>query len=141
MNMKKKKLTLEDILYRIGLIVLVSGSIVIPLYFCIIRKRFEMPPCAYSAYLHIYCPGCGGTRAVEALLHGHILESVWCHPIVLYTVVVFGGFMLTQSLERLGVRRIHGWSFHDWYLYGAVVILLCNFLLKNLLRWTLGIYI
>lgn len=100
-----------------------------------------MPPCVFSTYLQVYCPGCGGTRAVEAFLHGRILESVWCHPIVLYTVIVFGGFMLTQSLERLGVRQIRGWRFHDWHLYGAVVVLICNFLLKNLLRWILGITI
>lgn len=141
MYMGKRQLTLEDILYRTGLAALAAGCIVIPLYFCGALKRLEMPPCVYYACLHIYCPGCGGTRAVEALLHGRILESVWYHPVVLYTAIVFGGFMLTQSLERLGVRSIRGWSFHEWHLYGAVAILAGNFLLKNLLQWILGVCI
>lgn len=132
---------MEDILYKTGWIVLAAGCVVIPVYFGIILKRFTVPPCVFSTCLHVYCPGCGGTRAVDALLHGHILESVWCHPIVLYTVIVFGGFMLTQSLERLGVRRIRGWRFHDWHLYGAVVVLICNCLLKNLMRFCWGITI
>lgn len=139
--MEKRQVILEDILYRTGLIALAVGCVVVSLYFGVILKHFEMPPCVFSTYLQTYCPGCGGTRAVEALLHGRILESVWCHPIVLYTVIVFGGFMLTQSLERLGVRHVRGWRFHDWHLYGAVVLLICNFLLKNLLRWVLGIII
>lgn len=137
----KKQITLEDSLYKIGFFALVMCCAALSLYFGIILRKFEMPPCVFSAYFRTYCPGCGGTRAVEALLHGHILESVWCHPIVLYTVIVFGGFMLTQSLERFGVRHMKGWKFQNWYLYGAIVIVGCNFLIKNLLRWIWGITI
>ena len=137
----KKQITLEDNLYIIGIIALALCCIAVPLYFGVILKNFEMPPCVFNTYFKIYCPGCGGTRAVGALLHGHILESVWCHPLVLYTVIVFGGFMLTQSLERLGVKYIRGWKFHNWHLFGAVVIILCNFVIKNLLRWIWGIII
>ncbi len=78
---------------------------------------------------------------MAALLRGRFLESVWYHPIVPYSVILFGGFMLTQGLARLGVRQIRGWKFHNWYLYGAVVVLVCNFLIKNLLLWVWGITI
>lgn len=120
---------------------LAAGSAGIALYFGVILKRFKMPPCVFSSWLRIYCPGCGGTRAVDALLHGHVLESVWYHPLVLYTVIIFGGFMLTQGLERLGVRWVRGWKYHNWHLYGAVIVLVCNFLVKNLLRWIWGVTI
>ena len=134
-----KQTRLEDSLFKTGLVILAAGCAGIALYFGVILDRFEMPPCVLSTYLRIYCPGCGGTRAVDALLHGHVLESVWYHPIVMYTVVIFGGFMLTQSLERLRVRHIKGMKYHDWHLYGALVVLVCNFLVKNLLRWVWGI--
>ncbi len=91
-------------------------------------------PCVLNAFFGIYCPGCGGTRAVEALLHGHILLSLWYHPLVLYTAVLGGGFMITQTLARLKVPHIKGWRFHDWYLYGAAGILFGNCILKNVLR-------
>lgn len=136
-----KRDVLEDSLFRAGLLILAAGSVGMALYFGVILNRFEMPQCVFSSWFRIYCPGCGGTRAVEALLHGHVLESVWYHPLVLYTVIVFGGFMLTQGLERLGVRGIRGWKYHDWHLYGAVIVLVCNFLIKNLLRWIWGITI
>ena len=140
-KMNEKRATLEDNLFKAGLIVLTAGSVGIAFYFGVILKRVKMPPCVFTSFLGIYCPGCGGTRAVEALLRGHILESVWYHPIVLYTVIVFGGFMLTQGLERLGVRLVRGWKYHDWHLYGAVIVLVCNFLIKNLLRWIWGVTI
>ncbi|MCM1540093.1 MAG: DUF2752 domain-containing protein [Blautia sp.] len=130
---------MEDSLFKAGLAALAVGIPAVALYYGVILERFRMPPCVLDTYLHIYCPGCGGTRAVGALLQGNILESVWYHPIVLYTVIIFGGFMLTQSLERLGVKHIRGWKYHDWHLYGALVVVACNFLMKNLLRWVLGI--
>lgn len=137
----KKQTVLEDSLFQAGLVILAAGGAGVAFYFGVILKRFEMPSCVFSSWLRIYCPGCGGTRAVEALLHGRILESAWYHPLVLYTVIIFGGFMLTQGLERLGVRGVRGWKYHDWHLYGAVIVLVCNFLIKNLLRWIWGVTI
>ena len=84
-------------------------------------------------YLGFYCPGCGGTRAVSALLTGHPLSATWYHPLVTYTVVIFGGFMLSQTLARLHIGGIKGWRFHEWHLYAAVGIMIGNFILKNIL--------
>lgn len=135
----KRQVTLEDQLFRAGLLVLAAGCVATAFYFGFFLRHFEMPACVFSSCLRMYCPGCGGTRAMWALLHGRIWESLWYHPIVLYTVIVFGGFMLTQGMERLGVRQVRGWKFCEWHLYGAVVVLACNFLMKNLLRWVWGI--
>ena len=131
--MLQRKRSLEDELYRVGCFFLIFGSMAVVFYFRWILPNFKMPPCMFHEMFGIYCPGCGGTRAVVALLKGQLLKSLWYHPLVLYTVVIFGGFMLTQSLERLGVRRIRGWKFHSWHLYGAVTVLGLNFVVKNIL--------
>ena len=69
----------------------------------------------------------------SALLAGHPLSATWYHPLVTYTVVIFGGFMLTQTLARLHIGGIKGWKFHEWHLYAAVAIMIGNFILKNIL--------
>lgn len=136
--MKRKK-ELEEELFYIGLVFSAVGTGVGVVYYFLLRNLLPEFPCPFSALLGIYCPGCGGTRAVAALLQGRLLLSFWYHPLVLYGAVVGGGFMATQGLARLGVGRMKGWRFHSWYLYGAVLLIVCNFLIKNMLRLVWGI--
>lgn len=136
--MKKKK-ELEDQLFDIGLVFLLIAVAVFILYQLVLKSVIKMRPCLFSTFLGIYCPGCGGTRAVEALFHGHILKAVWYHPLVPYTAVIYGGFMMSHMLNRMGFKKIKGWKFHNCYLYAAVVIIAVNFIVKNLLRIVFGI--
>ncbi len=34
------------------------------------------PQCPIHQYLHLDCPGCGATRALAAILRGHLLEAL-----------------------------------------------------------------
>ena len=133
--------SLEDELFFIGLVSIAVGAVVWAVYYFRLRYLLPTIPCFFSNVLGFYCPGCGGTRAVYALVHGRFLKAVWYHPLVPYGAVIGGGFMLTQGLYRLGVKYIKPWKFHNWYLNGAVVIFVCNFLIKNLLRLVWGITI
>ena len=45
--------------------------------------RFSFyPQCPIHEYLHLQCPGCGGTRALVALLHGHPAEAFHFNALV-----------------------------------------------------------
>jgi hypothetical protein len=39
------------------------------------------PRCPIFLYLHLQCPGCGTTRALAALLRGHIAEALHLNPL------------------------------------------------------------
>ena len=41
-----------------------------------------IPVCILHDWLHIYCPLCGGTRAVDAMLHFHFDDALRFHPVV-----------------------------------------------------------
>lgn len=129
----------EEELFRIGLVFLAAGGGIGAVYYVWLQRFLPQIPCFFSEVLGIYCPGCGGTRAVEALFHGRFLQALWYHPLVPYGTFLFGGFMLTQALKRVGIRGIKGWKYHNWYLYGAVALILVNFLVKNGLRLGWGI--
>ena len=51
---------------------------------CIVVLRFppgspaanRLPKCLFHEWTGLYCPGCGGTRALYALLHGDLKTSL-----------------------------------------------------------------
>lgn len=130
---------LETEIFHIGLILLAAGSAVWGLYEGFFSAYLPEIPCFFSEVVGIYCPGCGGTRAFQALTEGRILLALWFHPLVPYGVLIAGGFMVTQGLSRIGVKGVKGWRFHYWYLYGAIGLIVFNFLIKNALRGIWGI--
>ncbi len=96
-------------------------------------------PCVFHALTGLYCPGCGGTRAVWFLLHGKIWTSIRYHPLVFYTAamaaVEWGGYWLAKRTgrPRLYLRR-----------YGLVVsvgvaIVLVNWVFKNYMLVVRGV--
>ena len=110
------------------------------LFYYVLLPHLSLPPCVLYAYFGLYCPGCGGTRAFISLLHGHFLLSLWYHPLVLYSALLFGAFMITQALARLTrFRYFRGLSFHNWYLYVAIGIVGFNWVIKNILLLVWGI--
>lgn len=90
-------------------------------------------PCMVHLLTGFYCPGCGGTRAVYALLQGQFVRSLVLHPIVPYTAVIGGWFMFSQTVERLSRGRLKiALHFRDVYLWTALGLILLNVLVKNL---------
>ena len=49
------------------------------------------PRCPIATYLHLKCPGCGTTRALAALLHGHIADAIHLNAL---TTVFFSVFVI-----------------------------------------------
>lgn len=90
-------------------------------------------PCLLHALSGYYCPGCGGTRAVKFLLRGEIVKSFCYHPIVLYTVVLGGWFMISQTIERVSRGKVRiGMHFREIYMWLALAIIIVNCLIKNM---------
>lgn len=47
-----------------------------------------IPSCMMHDFLHLYCPLCGATRAVDALLHFHLVEALADNPLIVAAVVL-----------------------------------------------------
>ncbi len=100
----------------------------------------HLPPCAFYTITGYYCPGCGGSRAVAALLHGKLIRSVFFHPFVLYAAVVGGWFMISQTVQRLSKNRIRiGLHYRNVYLFIALALIFINLIIKNAVLYFSGI--
>ncbi len=104
-----------------------------------ILRGFVFKPCVIYDATGLFCPGCGGTRSVIALLTGHPIKSFFLHPFVIYFAICFSMFFISQTLSRLTKGRFKGVNYRNVYVYIGIGIILVQWFIKNLILLTLGI--
>ncbi len=140
----------NKILYRTGATLFFFGVVAAILYHSGIFVPTEfLYPCAFRRLSGLYCPGCGGTRSVEALLRGDFLSCFFYHPFVFYCFGLYVLFMVSHSCQRIHflLKSIHGANkkkshqprfqvkglcFRLSYVYIGIIILLLQWMIKNL---------
>ncbi len=113
-----------------GSLVLAAGSAV--LFFFDPLSSDLYPPCPFYALTGLYCPGCGTTRALHQLLHGHLGEAFGLNPLMVL-ILPFLGYSLL-SYAAFGVRGralpdIFALPFWGWLVLGTV---LAYWVLRNI---------
>lgn len=85
--------------------------------------------CFIRTHFHIYCPGCGGSRAVVALLKGQLIESIKYNPIVF---LLLGDIVMIQILGI--IERRNGKKYYTIEIVCNIIMLiiwLIHFLVRN----------
>ena len=115
-----------------ALLILVAGLAAVAGLW-ILSGRPAISSCWFYSKYHIYCPGCGCTRALIMMLRGEFLQSLYYNPAVLPVTVLISTYLVSQTLWRLLKRR--GWVLHyaDWWIPALLVILAVNCILRNVL--------
>lgn len=96
-------------------------------------------PCIFQAVTGLYCPGCGGTRAVKYLLTGQIAKSLQYHPLVLYTAVIVTLEAVSAVIAKKTGRPERYLGHEKAWIYLGVGIILVNWIVKNYLLVAKGI--
>ena len=124
----------DTTLYIIGIVVGLSILLVVGMMTLISSlTHFAFPKgCMFKAMFGLYCPGCGGTRAFTALLQGDLITSVTYHPFVVYAVILTLVFYISQTLRYLTDEKVRGIHFRTIYIYIGIILLVLNFLQKNI---------
>ena len=95
-----------------------------------------IPDCAFLSITGLYCPGCGGTRAVKSLLRGDIVRSFIYHPFVIYCVVAYIVFMLYEFIKK-HFKTVHKVFPVEIVIYIGVGVLLLQWVVKVVLQFVL----
>ena len=67
-------------------VLLICGAVILFRFYPDLRPFF--PSCPFYGLFHLYCPGCGSTRATYCLLHGD-LSGVWRHNPFYFPTLIF----------------------------------------------------
>lgn len=59
-----------------------------------------LPGCPFHAITGLYCPGCGATRALHALVHGDVGHAMAMNPVLTLTLPLIA-LLLLNALTRL----------------------------------------
>ena len=94
-------------------------------------KTGIFPPCVFRQLTGLQCPGCGSTRALHQLLHGHFVAAFTLNPLFViatplllyvllkYTTLAFRG--ITPKPNALPAR----------YIYLIFVVIVSFWILRN----------
>ena len=131
----------EKNLYLLGWILLgIFLSYLLIAKFSNFRTFFHLP-CLFRTLTGYYCPGCGGTRAVQALVHVELLRSLRCHPAVLPGVVMSIVFWIGMTCEKIVRPNIKRFKLRRIYFYVVLGIVMIQWIVKNVLLYALGWHI
>jgi hypothetical protein len=60
------------------------------------------PPCPLHALTGLYCPGCGATRALHALVDGHLVTALHDNALFVAAVPIIGFVWVAWLLRTMG---------------------------------------
>ena len=113
---------------------LLAAALLFPLYVRLARSLSGLT--ASGCFLHdrlfLYCPLCGGTRAVEALLRLQFAEAFSYNPLVVVGIVIFL-VLDVIALIRLFRGKENLYPIPGWAWVAGAVLLVCYGVLRNYL--------
>ena len=97
------------------------------------QAKAILPACNLYTAMEIYCPGCGGTRAAEALMHFRVGEAMrqnaWAVLALLLGIPFVGLAALRVRFPGIFVFGLFRWR--PWMVWFLVATIGLFFILRN----------
>ena len=108
---------------------LIAGAVY--LYIFEPGKSGFFPGCPFRFLTGFTCPGCGTTRALHQILHGHIDTAFTLNPLLLLAIpfFLFAFIRYSAIVMRGGVPRPN--ALPAPYIYAIFVIILSFWIFRN----------
>lgn len=94
-------------------------------------------PCTFYTAFSLYCPGCGNTRALHALTHGHIIQAFDYNFLFPFAALVLAWYYLVALTTLLFRKRVM-WmpqSLPVWSAIAIGVVIVLFTVLRNIPVW------
>lgn len=95
--------------------------------------------CYFRTHFHIYCPGCGGSRAAIALLQGDIIQSLKYNPITLLFLLDVALMTIIDIVKYASREKYVFSKLRMIYNVGFLAFIVFYFVLRNYLWLVHGI--
>ncbi len=112
----EKRLNQDDYIYY-SLIITILILFVLGI---IINENINIPECLIYKTTHIYCPGCGCTRAFIAMINGNFIESIYYNSTVLYTTIITICYLISQTISRITKNKKIAITYSPFFLYSGI---------------------
>jgi hypothetical protein len=107
--------------HLILLVVSLVAAATAVLFFFNPRTTWFYPQCPFFALTGFECPGCGTTRALHALLHGHLATAFALNPLLFIVPPLFGLFQWTPQTDRRALGALRWRNVVGWTLLALIV--------------------
>jgi hypothetical protein len=89
------------------------------------------PPCMFRLLTGLTCPGCGTTRALHQIVHGHLVTAFILNPLLLLALpfLVYAFLRYSAIVIQGGVPRKN--SLHPRYIYAIFFIVVGFWIFRN----------
>lgn len=86
-------------------------------------------PCPIYKITHFYCPGCGLTRMLFALIHLDIYQAFRYNPLVFILLIIF---LLIRLYELIFHKKV---VVNSKFTYALLVIVIIYGIMRNVPGW------
>jgi hypothetical protein len=94
-------------------------------------KTGFFPACPFRLLTGFTCPGCGTTRALHQILHGHFETAFTLNPLLIFAIpfFIFAFMRYSVTVMRGGVPRPN--ALPAPYIYAVFFIILSFWIFRN----------
>ncbi|MCM1451463.1 MAG: DUF2752 domain-containing protein [Clostridium sp.] len=111
----------------------VAAAVCAVVFFCDPSGARWMPKCAFHAITGLQCPGCGFTRALHALLHGHPLEALRYNYFFVISIPVAAAVAYTTWSDGALARRLQPVAQGKAVILGYVGLFFVWWIVRNVI--------
>lgn len=117
---------------KISLAALVAVLASTTLFFLDPSRCAIFPPCPFHLLTDLYCPGCGATRTLYQLIHGHFLAALKFNALLVFLLPVLGGAVVWQIIRARSLAAISHFSARPVWVWSLLGLIVAFGILRNL---------